>query len=246
MPEKTPFVHLNLFKRNVRKFTANQCFDMYKPQLEEFFYTNNIVDPEEKKVLLLRYLCTDTLARLCDLCKKSPWEYEYDQLCKQLSIYYRHPKNLYKNRSMFYKAHKDDTQSVSEWYANVKKLASDCEFGAYVEQILADKFITAIGSEKIFNKLCEENEVLTLEHAYALALKYELQLEKGEQNVIQVHTAENHKMKKRNLFKPYGEKGSSSQKDYMVGNIQRQMGSQVFCECFVSNGAFILKFKTKR
>ncbi|KAJ6634613.1 hypothetical protein Bhyg_13188 [Pseudolycoriella hygida] len=63
-------------------------------------------------------------------------------------------------------------ESVSSWYARIKQLALQCKYGANLDVMVMDKFITQL-PEKIFMKLCEEDEKLTLPVALKKALIFE-------------------------------------------------------------------------
>lgn len=56
-------------------------------------------------------------------------------------------------------ATKADEENVSEWYAKVKTLALKCKFQHNLDAFILNKFIAGL-PERIFEKLCEEDETL--------------------------------------------------------------------------------------
>lgn len=73
----------------------------------------------------------------------------------------------------FHNATKSDAQTIAEWYAQIKTLAMECAFGDHLEAFLVDEFVIGL-TGKIFEKLYEEDEKLTLENAYKIALRAEV------------------------------------------------------------------------
>ncbi|XP_017472497.1 PREDICTED: uncharacterized protein LOC108363609 [Rhagoletis zephyria] len=70
---------------------------------------------------------------------------------------------------MFHKSTKGSDESISMWYARVKKLALNCKFGEHLNAFVLDQFIMGL-PEGIFERLCEEDAHLTLETALRKAL----------------------------------------------------------------------------
>lgn len=73
-------------------------------------------------------------------------------------------------------------ETVSQWYARVKSLASKCRFRA-LDEYVRDRFIMGmVKEEKLFEKMCEEDETLDLAAALREALLQETKM-KGQSNV---------------------------------------------------------------
>ncbi|XP_062560139.1 uncharacterized protein LOC134224667 [Armigeres subalbatus] len=66
--------------------------------------------------------------------------------------------------------------------ARIKRLSANCKFGANLEHNLTNKFIGGLKG-KSFDRVCEEDETITLEKAMTLALKYEEEDQCHEQAV---------------------------------------------------------------
>lgn len=74
-----------------------------------------------------------------------------------------------RSRKSFHACQKLQTESIEEWFRRIKKCIDDCEFGAYNEFMLIDKFISGL-SETIFERLIQ-NDFLTPEQTLSIAIQ---------------------------------------------------------------------------
>jgi hypothetical protein len=65
---------------------------------------------------------------------------------------------------------------VITYYGRLKKLSVDCKFGEFLEAVLLDKFVTGLRPGQVLDRLCEENESLTLQQAVDIAINKECAL----------------------------------------------------------------------
>ncbi|KAL7723816.1 hypothetical protein ACLKA6_016278 [Drosophila palustris] len=91
------------------------------------------------------------------------------ELCQILDTHFTPPKIIFNERKQFYLATSKPDESVAAWYARVKQLAMSCNFGAHLNAMALDKFVVGL-QPRIFDKMCEEDETLTLEQALRKAL----------------------------------------------------------------------------
>lgn len=82
---------------------------------------------------------------------------------------------IFSERKKFHAASKRDDETVVNWYARVKRLAIHCKFGANLEPFCVDKFVCGM-SGKLFERLCEEDEKITLAEALKKALLAETRI----------------------------------------------------------------------
>lgn len=83
------------------------------------------------------------------------------------------PIIIYRERLYFYTAFKSADETVSHWYARVKSLALKCKFGS-LNDYVRDRFIMGtVNEEKLFDKLCEGDDTMSLEAALRKALLHE-------------------------------------------------------------------------
>lgn len=107
------------------------------------------------------------LRALCDPHK--PITKTYKELSVILDTHYLPPVIIFRERLNFYTATKNPNESVTAWYARVKQLAFKCKFDP-LDDYIRDRFIIGMANENIFDKLCEEDETLTLSNALKKAL----------------------------------------------------------------------------
>ncbi|XP_055604564.1 uncharacterized protein K02A2.6-like [Uranotaenia lowii] len=151
-------------------------WELYKEQLEQYFVSNGVKE-EVKKALLINQLSAKTYKLLRDLCTPDqPKDKSYADLCNLLSTHFTPPVIIHKDRRVFARAKRGEngSETVNEWIVRLKNLAASCKFGVHLQHNLVNKFIDGLDG-KAYDRICEENENLTLERAQEIALKYEIE-----------------------------------------------------------------------
>lgn len=162
---------------NVPEFKSEKDdWSVYSERLEQFFEINDI--PEEKRnAFLISSVGADTYKTIRDLCHPTlPKDKTFDELCDLMKKQFTIQVAIYRERNMFYNARQFATETVTNWFARIKKLSIDCRFGADLESILLDRFISGLKPSPILDRLCEEDETLKLEDAVAIATNKESSL----------------------------------------------------------------------
>lgn len=162
---------------NVPEFKSEKDdWSVYSERLEQFFEINDI--PEEKRnAFLISSVGADTYKTIRDLCHPTlPKDKTFDELCDLMKKQFTIQVAIYRERNMFYNARQFATETVNNWFARIKKLSIDCRFGADLESILLDRFISGLKPSPILDRLCEEDETLKLEDAVAIATNKESSL----------------------------------------------------------------------
>ncbi|XP_062704251.1 uncharacterized protein K02A2.6-like [Aedes albopictus] len=152
-------------------------WELYKEQLEQFFVSNRIPN-DMRKAVLINHLSAKTYKLLRDLCTPDqPKEKDYDFLCKALSTHFTPPVIVHKKRRVFFRAQRGENgpETVNDWIVRIKNLAANCKFGDQLSHVLVNKFVDGL-SGKAFDRICEEDEKLSLDRAQEIALKYELEI----------------------------------------------------------------------
>lgn len=142
---------------------------LYQERLENLFNAYAIVDANRKKALLQNSIGAKPYKLLRDLCTPDlPNTKTYEQLCGILKSYYTPAVVTYKERKAFYAISKSNCESVVEWMARIKNMASNCSFNANIASVVLEKFVTGL-SGRAFDRICEEDHItLTLERALEL------------------------------------------------------------------------------
>lgn len=162
---------------NVPEFNSGKDdWSVYSERLEQFFEINDI--PEEKRnAFLISSVGADTYKTIRDLCHPQlPKDKTFDELCDLMKKQFTTQVAIYRERVKFYNAKQYATETVTSWFARIKKLSIDCRFCAELESILLDRFISGLRPSPILDRLCEEDETLKLEDAVAIAINKESSL----------------------------------------------------------------------
>ncbi|GAB0092633.1 uncharacterized protein DMENIID0001_076400 [Sergentomyia squamirostris] len=159
---------------NIPEFVSSvHDWNVYSERLEQYFLVNDI--PEEKRsALLISVIGNDTYKSLRDLCHPAlPKDKPFEELCDLLKKQYGPQVSVFRERNNFYHAKQYDYESVSAWYARLKTLSVDCKFGDHLESILSDRFISGLRNPAVLDRICEEDETLTLAKAVEIAMNKE-------------------------------------------------------------------------
>lgn len=139
---------------------------MWREQLEINFCEIKCKDEEAKKASLLKSLGSETYSVL-------------RALCKILEDNFTPSTIIFRERKIFHSAAKMDTETISQWYARIKKVALHCKFRVHLNAMLLDQFIIGL-PPTLFEKLCEEDETITLERALRKTLIMESKMAKKQ------------------------------------------------------------------
>ncbi|XP_045477956.1 uncharacterized protein K02A2.6-like [Harmonia axyridis] len=162
--------HLREFNVSVSDWT------IYKVQLTNYFAANNITDPAIKRAIFLNCCSESSFQLLNSLCiPDTPQDKDFNNLLKYFDTYFAPAKLVFPERQKFYNCSKAKEESVQEWAARVRQLASRCNFKtAELSTILRDKFIMGFEKGPIMDRLFEEDETkLTFEMAIEVACRKE-------------------------------------------------------------------------
>lgn len=144
--------------------------------LDSHFVEAAIEEDKVKTSALLKAVGLEAYGLMRELCYPNlPASQKYADLCAMLEQHYSPPVIIFQERRVFFEAKKRDEERVSEWYARIRRLAMDCAFGAHIEKFVLNKFVTGFEG-KIFERLCEEDQHLTLKDALKKALTMEAKL----------------------------------------------------------------------
>lgn len=143
---------------------------LWKERFEIYLEEIDCDEDKQKVAALLKAIGAEPYAILHSLCSpKLPKATTYEDLCEFLKSQYTPPTIIFRERKKFYSAEKSDGETVSTWFARIKKLALDCQFGNQLDAVVLDRFVCGMQG-KIFERLCEEDETLTLSSALKKAI----------------------------------------------------------------------------
>ncbi|UYV73853.1 K02A2.6-like [Cordylochernes scorpioides] len=105
-------------------------------------------------------------------------EQPYERLIQRIKLHLAPRKRVIPQRCRFLKRIQLENQSVSEYLRELRHLAMDCTFGEMLEVMLRDRFVAGIKSESLQKKLLQEDDDVTLDRVFSIAVSFEL----AEQN----------------------------------------------------------------
>lgn len=190
-------------------------WDTYAEILDQFFIVNNIED-EKKSAFLISCIGTETYKTLRDLCHPSlPKDKTFETLAELLRKQFSPQVAIYRERKNFYDVKQQNGENVMSFYGRLKKLSVDCKFGDNLEAVLLDKFITGLCSGQVLDRLCEENEELTLQRALDIATNKECALKEvrgsGNKSYYNSNEISSHNRSDKAFKRPHAETRSGSQ-----------------------------------
>ncbi|XP_048489124.1 uncharacterized protein LOC125491371 [Plutella xylostella] len=149
---------------------------IYKDRLEQWFLAND-VELEEKtgkkrRAILLSSLAEQTYRLLRDLAlPKEVGTLTYTSVIALLDSHFQPKKCGFAERSKFHGATQSSGESLAEWAARVRGLATHCAFGeAVFEDAIRDRFVLGLAPGPERDKLFTlEMEELTWSKALAMA-----------------------------------------------------------------------------
>ena len=186
---------------------TNTDWHVYFEQAEQFFKINELSE-EKKKGMLLMSLSDPTYKKLRDVYYPSPLKSKtYEELIEQLSKQHIVRTSVFRGRIKFYTAKQYATESISDWFVRVKQLSIDCKFANNFDDVILDRFISGLRPSPVLDRLCEEEDTLTLKQAVEIAVIKESSLKgssKGHEDAeLQQQYKNRRSRKKKNMKKLY-------------------------------------------
>ena len=207
----TPPVPVTVFQTTaIPEFSpSNESFSIWKEKLDIHFCEINCTEDNQRKAVLLKSIGAVPYSVLHSLCSpEAPVTKTYKHLCETLTSHYTPPTIVFRERKKFHSSTKTDGETVADWYARVKKLALNCKFGTDLDSFILNQFIMSLPS-KIFERLCEEDEKLTLPDALKKAMIIKTKICEKVVNEEEVNYIKNLKSKKSNGKAAAAGKGGS-------------------------------------
>lgn len=186
-------------------------------------------DQSKKTKLLLHYLGSTTYNILCDkLAPRIPEETSYADILKVIGEHFEPAPNEILENYRFNLRRQKSGESCSEFLVELRRLASNCNFGQYLNTALRNQFVFGLTNQRIQSRLLEK-KTLTLNEAVNMAVSYETAEKGGEELHTYVGAKEidsvnklNFKNKGRKKYEKKSEKctlnTSNKKKCYRCGN----------------------------
>lgn len=159
------------FLGKIREFRLEDSdWNIFKPRLEQYFIANKIEDENMKKAILLNACDEEAYRLVFSLCiPKPPEEKKYEELVNILDKHFQSIIRPFAARFKFYNAVKNGEESIQQWAARVRSLATHCAFGNELNVVLRDKFIMGLDDTRIMEKIFEEDAAVEFDKIIQIA-----------------------------------------------------------------------------
>ena len=148
----------------MEEFTPGSDWKHYVERLEMFFEVNSV--PTDKRVpSILTLMGSKMYALLRSIsAPRKPKELNFTEIVDTLAQHVDPKPIIIAERYKFHKAEQEESETVRQYLAKLQKIAETCEFGAYREEAIRDRFVCGLRSQSIQRKLLAE-ATLTLQTA---------------------------------------------------------------------------------
>ena len=162
MAATTQFGTLNEFRPD------NESIKNYLERVQLYF-TANGVDAGKQVAILLSSIGSITYSLLSDLlAPDAPKDKTLAEITAVLRSHYEPKRAIIAERFHFHKRDQALGESIADYDAALRKLATNCSFEAYLEDALRDRFVCGLRNEAMQRRLLGEAD-LTLTKAMELA-----------------------------------------------------------------------------
>lgn len=145
-------------------------WSIFKCRLVQFLKVNK-VEETCKSAILITHLSDETYRLVRNLAyPKEVDELSFSQLVNLLDSHFKQRQTSFADRAKFYGAVRSPGESLGDWAARLRGLASYCDFGAALESNVTDRFVLGLGPGPERDKLFEQKpSVLTFGKAVEVA-----------------------------------------------------------------------------
>ena len=149
---------------------SKEDWKTYVSRLKFYFIANDVEDPRKQKAILLSVAGPELYKLASSLVSPlQPHQVDLDELVQQLNKHYDPKKSISVHRFKFNSRVRKPGESVSTYIAELKKLASLCDFDGevWLPQMLRDRLVCGIGDSRMQRRLLAEED-LTFDKALQL------------------------------------------------------------------------------
>ncbi|UYV82062.1 K02A2.6-like, partial [Cordylochernes scorpioides] len=159
-----------------------ETFETFYERLEQFLILEEAGD-EKKKAYLLTLMGSKTYGVLKNLCSPIlPKNKTFDDLIDILKRHFSPKRSIVVERFIFLKRMQLKEESISDYLVEIKRLASSCNFGNFLEDSLRDKMVCGLYNAKIQNRILSEGDI-----SLAKVIEIALSMEAAEKNTKLFH-----------------------------------------------------------
>ncbi|XP_061131472.1 uncharacterized protein LOC133171215 [Syngnathus typhle] len=158
--------NMDIFDSSVEDWTT------YVERVEQYCLANEIQD-ERKVAVLLSVMGAKMYNLLRSLVAPAkPADKTFDEIMQIMKSHLNPAPLVIAERFRFHKRNQSRTETVSEYIAELRKLAEHCQFRDGLSDALRDRFVCGLHNESIQKRLLTEDK-LTLQRAVEIAVSAE-------------------------------------------------------------------------
>ena len=162
---------------------GNWC--RYAERLEQYFVANGIQEDAKKVAVLLCVMGEKSYELVHNLLAPAkPSSKKYQEIVDALTEHLQPKTLIIAERFKFHKRNQASTETVSQYLAELRRLADKCKFEEYLDEALRDRFVCGLRSEVTQRRLLSEEE-LSLKKALEIAHS----METASQKASEFHTS---------------------------------------------------------
>ena len=150
-----------------------ETWTQYVERLEQYFIANEVEDDKKQRAIFLIVCGPKTYALLRDLLQpQKPSATELKVIVKTLEDHFLPKPNVIVERFKFHSRGRQETESVSRYVAELRKMSEHCNFGGPLDDMIRDRLVCGVNNDRIQRRLLTEPE-LTYQKAVDIALAFE-------------------------------------------------------------------------
>lgn len=160
---------------NIEEFDINSHnWDEYVERLEHYFVANEVEEENQQRAILLTVCGSKTYGLIRNIVSPDkPSDKTYDELITEIRSHLKPKPLIIAERFKFHQRKQREGETVSQFMAELRKLSEHCNFEAFLNDALRDRFVCGLTSTATQRKLLSEAD-LTLKKAMDIAVSMEL------------------------------------------------------------------------
>ncbi|KAL0196745.1 hypothetical protein M9458_005285, partial [Cirrhinus mrigala] len=153
--------------------SKKEDFETYFERFERWLAANDIA-AEKKADVFLSVLGPAEYGLLKNLSQpRKVTDLTYKEMTEILSLHFKPKPILIAERFRFHRRYQKEGETLTDYIVDLKRLASTCEFGQFLNDALRDQFVCGMSGEAYRKRLLSEKD-LTFKQACEIALGLEL------------------------------------------------------------------------
>ncbi|KAF2897230.1 hypothetical protein ILUMI_08945, partial [Ignelater luminosus] len=206
---------------------------VYIERLEQSFVANGVAQ-DSKVAVLLTLIGSKAYGVLRDICDpQKPSELSYDSLCHKLTQQFSIQTSVFHQRCHFYRLKQTQSETINDWFARVKKTATECQIGSVLDEKVKDKFVTGLINGLILDRLCEENYKQSLSSLVQIAVKKKAVIKESTRELNKLHISK--VVKSQPVPVNHNEGGKGKKPDQVQGSATSESVQKVCRACELSS-----------